>query len=195
MFELKALYDYQPSENDPQQLIAWLGVMETAIRSLNRHDRQLCLSHLPTLFGKFMGALSGSHHQSVHIMATNGLSRVLEQCVQTNIEALSAEFKSAVEPGRALLVKMFAHVSAGLSYQYHTSWSFVMRILAVVFTCFKHRDTFEVVHDCLASLANLRESEQFTYKKDADLAIARAIKTYGPRLILQCMPLQITGDE
>ena len=190
------MYDYQPSENDPQQLIAWLGVMEAAMKSLNRLDRQLCLTHLPKFFAKFMSALSGSHHKSVHLMATNGACSVLEQCVQTNVEALSDELRQNVgEPSRSLLGKIFSNIEAGLSYQYHLAWPFVMRILATVFTCFKHQDTFIVVDKCLASMANLRESEQFTYKKEADFAIARAIRTYGPSLILQCIPLHITGDE
>ena len=70
-----------------------------------------------------------------------------------------------------------------------------MKILATVFTSFKHRDTFVIVESCLNSLANLRESDQFDYKKEADYAIGRAIQTYGPRLVIDCIPLHITGDE
>jgi ribosomal RNA-processing protein 12 len=33
---INAFYDYQPSENDPQQLIAWLAVMQTAFTCLNK---------------------------------------------------------------------------------------------------------------------------------------------------------------
>jgi ribosomal RNA-processing protein 12 len=70
-----------------------------------------------------------------------------------------------------------------------------MKILSTVFTVFKHRDTFVIVEKCLSSLANLRESEQFDYKKEADFAIGRAIQTYGPKLVIDCIPLHITGDE
>ena len=70
-----------------------------------------------------------------------------------------------------------------------------MKILATAFTSFKHPHTFPIVDKCLASLANLRESDQFDYKKEADYAIGRAIATFGPRLVLTCVPLHITGDE
>ncbi len=70
-----------------------------------------------------------------------------------------------------------------------------MKVLATAFTSFKHCDTFIIVDKCLASLANLRESDQFDYKKEADYAIGRAISTFGPRLVLTCIPLHITGDE
>lgn len=70
-----------------------------------------------------------------------------------------------------------------------------MKILATVFTEFKHKDTFVIIENCLSSLANLRESDQFDYKKEADYAIGRAITTFGPRLVIECIPLHITGDE
>lgn len=189
------MYDYQPSENDPQQLIAWLAVIESAVKCLNRLNKQICLSHLPSIVQKFMSALSSSHHQNVHAMTTNFLCNILEQCVQTNVLLFVDDIKESPDFKKSLLSKIFTHIEAGLSYQYHTSWVFVMKILACAFTSFKHRDTFIVVEKCLSSLANLRESEQFEYKKEADFAIGRAIKNYGPQLILDCIPLQITGDE
>lgn len=192
---INALYDYEPSENDPQQIIAWLNVIESAIKCLNRLNKQICLSHLPTLIQKFMLPLSTSHHKNVHVMATNCLCSVLEQCVQTNIILFVEDIKQASDYKKSLLSKIFSHIEAGLSYQFHTSWMFVMKILTCSFTSFKHRDTFSIVTKCLNSLANLRESEQFEFKKEADLAFGRAVQTYGPKFIVDCIPLQITGDE
>ena len=105
------------------------------------------------------------------------------------------DIKQTIDIKKSLLGKIFSHIETGLNYQYHTSWNFVMKILACAFTSFKHRDTFVIVEKCLSSLANLRESEQFEYKKEADLSIGKAIKTYGPKLVIDCIPLQITGDE
>ena len=189
------MYDYQPSENDPQQLIGWLAVIESAARCLNRLNKQICLSHLPSIVQKFISALSSSHHKNVHVMSTNFLCNLLEQCVQTNILLFVEDIKQSTDYKKSLLSKVFTHIESGLSYQYHTSWIFVMKILACAFTSFKHRDTFIVVEKCLSSLANLRESDQFEYKKEADFAIGRAIQNYGPKLVIDCIPLQITGDE
>jgi ribosomal RNA-processing protein 12 len=191
----KALFDYQPSENDPQQMIGWLSVMESAIRSLNRLNKELCLTHLPHFFQVYMESLSTSHHKNVHIIITNCLSSILEQCVQTNMSLFIDDLKQSVDTKKSLLAKIFSHIENGLSYQFHETWLFVMKVLACAFTSFKHRDTFVIVEKCLSSLGNLRESEQFTYKKEADFAIGRAIQTYGPKLMLDCIPIDITGDE
>lgn len=189
------MYDYQPSENDPQQLIAWLAVMQSAIKCLNRLNKQICILHLPAIVQKFMSTLSISHHKDVHAMSTSYLCSILEQCIETNINLLVEDIKQAVDVKKSILSKFFSHIEAGLSYQYHASWIFVMKILACAFTSFKHLDTFIIVNKCISSLANLRESDQFEYKKEADISIGRAIRTYGPKLMIDSIPLQITGDE
>lgn len=191
---LKAFYDNQPSFNDPQQLIGWLAIMKAAIISLNRLDRQLCLAHLPNISQVFMSILSNSHYKNVHVMTTNNLCHVLEQCVQTNMDILIENMKEN-PADKSVLGKMFTFIENGLSYQYHSVWVFVMKILACAFTCFKSAETFPIVSSCLSSLANLRESKQFDYKAETDFAIGKAIKTYGPKLILESIPLGINGDE
>lgn len=195
---INALYDYQPSENDPPQLIGWLAVTESAIKCLNRLNKEKCITHLPHFFQIYMQILSLTHHKNIHVILTNCLNDVLEQCVQTNINLFIDDLKmhgSNTEQKKSLLYKIFSQLENGLSYQFHESWLFVMKILTCAFTSFKHSDTFPVVEKCLSSLANLRESDQFEYKKEADMAIGRAVQTYGPRLMLECISLGITGDE
>ena len=70
-----------------------------------------------------------------------------------------------------------------------------MKILASAFTAFKHRDTFVIIDKCLSSLGTLRESDQFDFKNEADFAIGRAIQNFGPKLVINCIPLYITGEE
>lgn len=96
---------------------------------------------------------------------------------------------------KSTLHKVFIHLEAGLSYQFHTAWPHIIKIIACAFGCFANRVTFPVVANCVNSLANLRESEQFDYIREADIAIGRAIRTFGPKLIIECIRLNITGDE
>merc|ERR1719215_156635 len=103
--------------------------------------------------------MSSSHHKNVHIMITNVLCSILEQCVATNIDLFTEDLKNSTDIKKALLSKIFQHIGSGLSYHFHESWCFIMKILATVFTSFKHRDTFVIVESCLNSLANLRESD------------------------------------
>lgn len=101
MSDLQALYDYLPSENDLQPLLAWLAVMEKAHIHLARYYIQngaidvcncafsspivgpqpstscslqssLSLGHLPRLFSAAMSCLLSPHTQVVSA-ATNTL--------------------------------------------------------------------------------------------------------------------------
>ena len=190
----KALYDYQPSEQSGPQMIVWLAVMDSAIRSLNRLNKQLCLSHLPHLVQRYMQAFCSSHAK-VHFAAAKCLNAALEQCIRADIDVLVDDLNSSSEMSKSTLHKIFTHLETGLSYQYHNAWPHIIKIIGTAFTCFGHPSTFVVVAKCLHSLANLRESEQFDYIKEADSAISRAIKTYGPKLVIDCIRLDITGDE
>ena len=176
-------------------MIAWLAVVESSIKCLNRLNKQLCMTHLPIIFQTFMQVLSSSHHKNIHVTVTNCLCTILAQCIEANIVLLVDDLKQSLDSKKSTLARVFTHIENGLSYQFHGVWIFVMKILACAFTSFKHAQTFLVVEKCLSSLANLRESEQFDYKKEADLALGKAIQTYGPKLIIECIPLGITGDE
>jgi len=113
---INALYDYQPSENDPQQLIAWMAVMESAVKCLNRLNKELCITHLSSLFQTFMLTLSSSHHKNVHAMVANVLCSVLEQCVAVNIELFTEDLKKASETKKSLLAKIFQHIEVLIKF-------------------------------------------------------------------------------
>lgn len=104
------MYDYQPSENDPQQLIAWLAVMESAMKCFNRLSAQQCITHLPSYFHTLMLTMSTSHHKNVHIMITNVLCGVMEQCVGTNIPLFVEDLGKSADTSKSLLGKIFQHI-------------------------------------------------------------------------------------
>lgn len=191
---INAFYDYQPSENDPQQLIAWLAVMEAAFKNLNRLNNEICSVHLPHMFNICMCIMS-SYHKNVLVMSTNVIKTLLEQCIKPNISLYITEMKQNNELEKCLLNRIFNTIQNGLNYQYHSGWLYVMQILASAFSSFEDVNSFVIVKECLTSLANLRQSEQFSFKNEADYALSKAIKTYGPKLILEAINLNITGDE
>ena len=70
---LQAIYDYQPQENDTQQMLAWLTVMQEAHLSLCLLDKRLCLSHLPRLFTVCVNGLA-----SMKVEICNGCTSVMK---------------------------------------------------------------------------------------------------------------------
>ena len=130
---INAFYDYQPSENDPQQLIAWLSVIEAAFKNLNRLNSQMCSIHLPHIFNICMSIMS-SYHENVLLMSTNVLKDLLEQCIKPNIGLYITDLKQNSDVEKSLLKKIFTTIENGLNYQYHSGWLYVMQVLSSAFS-------------------------------------------------------------
>ncbi|XP_069877429.1 RRP12-like protein [Dipodomys merriami] len=189
---ITALYDYIPSENDLQPLLAWLKVMEKAHINLVRLQRDLGLGHLARFFGTAMTCLL-SPHSPVVIAATQSLKEILKECVAPHMADIGAVTFSASGPAQ-YIAKMFRAVEEGLTYKFHASWSFVLQLLCVFFeVC--GRQAHPVMKKCLQSLCDLRLSPHFPHTAALDQAVGAAVTSMGPEVVLQAVPLEIDGSE
>ncbi|KAL3050287.1 hypothetical protein OYC64_012343 [Pagothenia borchgrevinki] len=190
---ITALYDYLPSENDLQPLLAWLAVMEKAHVHLAGLQSSLSLGHLPRLFSAAMSCLLSPHTQ-VASAATNTLKTLLTECVAPHMEEMGMITPTASAGNPSYVCKMFRIVEEGLSYRYHASWPFVLQILG----CF-YRSTGKRAHPImtksLQSLADLRSTPHFPFIGELDLAVGGAVASMGPEVVLGAVPLNITGFE
>uniref|UniRef100_A0A8C7YIL2 Ribosomal RNA processing 12 homolog n=1 Tax=Oryzias sinensis TaxID=183150 RepID=A0A8C7YIL2_9TELE len=190
---ITALYDYLPSENDLQPLLAWLTVMEKAHVHLACLQSSLSLGHLPRLFSAAMSCLL-SPHTSVVSAATNTLKTLLTECVAPHMEKIGVVKATASAGNASYVYKMFRTVEDGLSYRFHASWPFVLQILG----CFYRvagKQAHAIMTKSLQSLADLRSTPQFPFSGELDLAVGGAVESMGPQLVLAAVPLNITGQN
>ncbi|XP_077992398.1 RRP12-like protein [Glandiceps talaboti] len=190
---INALYDYQPSESDVQPTLAWLAVMDKAHCNLQRLDERLCVSHLPRLFGTAMKCLA-SEKREITQAASDALKELLHECVEPAADRLRMEVQNAPAGALTSAHKMFKTIENGLAYKYHASWGLVLQILGVFFEVLG-KQCHAMMRKCLQSMADLRSTHQFPFIYDLDKAIGMAIRSMGPKLVLDAVPLQITGDE
>ncbi|XP_052041658.1 RRP12-like protein [Apodemus sylvaticus] len=189
---ITALYDYIPSENDLQPLLAWLKVMEKAHINLIRWQRDLGLGHLARFFGTAMTCLLSPHSQVV-AAATQTLKEILKECVAPHIADIGSVTSSASGPPQ-YIAKMFRAVEEGLTYRFHAAWSSVLQLLGVFFeACGKQ--AHPVMKKCLQSLCDLRLSPHFPHTAALDQAVGAAVTSMGPEVVLQAVPLEIDGSE
>uniref|UniRef100_A0A8C4E4V3 Ribosomal RNA processing 12 homolog n=1 Tax=Dicentrarchus labrax TaxID=13489 RepID=A0A8C4E4V3_DICLA len=190
---ITALYDYLPSENDLQPLLAWLAVMEKAHVHLAGLQSSLSLGHLPRLFSAATSCLLSPHTQVVSA-ATNTLKTLLTECVAPHMEEMGTITATASVGNPSYVCKMFRIVEEGLSYRFHASWPFVLQILG----CFYRvagKQAHPIMTKSLQSLADLRSTPQFPYSGELDLAVGGAVESMGPEVVLGAVPLNITGYE
>uniref|UniRef100_A0A452E9Z5 Ribosomal RNA processing 12 homolog n=1 Tax=Capra hircus TaxID=9925 RepID=A0A452E9Z5_CAPHI len=193
---ITALYDYVPSENDLQPLLAWLKVMEKAHINLVRLHRDLGLGHLPRFFGTATTCLL-SPHLPVVTAATQCLQEILKGCVAPHMADIGSVTSSASGPSQ-YIAKMFSSwcqaVEEGLTYRFHAAWSSVLQLLCVFFEACG-RQAHPVMKKCLQSLCDLRLSPHFPHTAALDRAVGAAVASMGPEVVLEAVPLEIDGSE
>ncbi|XP_057703940.1 RRP12-like protein [Corythoichthys intestinalis] len=190
---ITALYDYLPSENDQQPLLAWLAVMQKAHVHLACLQSSLTLGHLPRLFSAAMSCLLSPHSQVVSAAATM-LKTLLMECVGPHMGEIGTVSATASAGNPSYVCRMFRIVEEGLSYRFHASWPYVLQILGCFYkVAGKHAHS--VMTKSLQSLADLRATPRFPYCGELDLAVGSAVESMGPEVVLGAVPLNITGYD
>ncbi|XP_073689985.1 RRP12-like protein [Garra rufa] len=190
---ITALYDYVPSENDLQPLLAWLAVMEKAHVHLSCLQSSLTIGHLPRLFSVTMSCLLSPHTQVVSA-ATQTLKTLLNECVAPQMSEVKAVLPSTSAGNGACILKMFRIVEEGLSYRFHASWPFVLQILGCFYQA-AGKQAHPIMMKSLQSLCDLRATPQFPFSGELDLAVGCAVESMGPEVVLKAVPLLITGTD
>ncbi|KAG8435420.1 hypothetical protein GDO86_013382 [Hymenochirus boettgeri] len=190
---ITALYDYLPSENDLQPMLAWLAVMEKAHINLVKLQNELCLGHLPRMFLTSVNCLL-SPHQQVVSAASQTLKSLLTECVAPHVVDIGTISSSPSSGTAGHICKMFRLVEEGLTYKFHSSWAYVLQVLQSFFEV-AGKKCHPFMRQCLQTLADLRSSAHFSYTAELDRAIGAAVESMGPEVVLKAIPLQIDGTE
>lgn len=185
---INALYDFQPAANDSQPAQAWLAVMQAAHINLFRNDESLCLNHLHRLFQVSMSFLL-SEKGEIAVASANVMKTLLQECVASTSSELSSLPKSQNQ-----IVKIFQYVESGMSYRYHSSWGLVLQILGVFFEVWG-KTGHQYMRKCMQTICDLRSTHHFAFISEVDECVGKAIKVMGPRVVLEAVPLEITGEE
>ncbi|KAG9275329.1 RRP12-like protein [Astyanax mexicanus] len=190
---IMALYDYVPSENDLQPLLAWLTVMEKAHVHLSSLQSSLSLGHLPRLFAAAMSCLLSPHTQVVSA-ATQTLKTLINECVAPHMAEIGPVLPSTSTGNGLSVIKMFRVVEEGLSYRFHATWPFVLQILGCFYKA-AGKQAHPIMIKSLQSLSDLRVTPSFPFCGELDLAMGAAVESMGPQVVLSAVPLQITGID
>lgn len=190
---ITALYDYVPSENDLQPLLAWLSVMEKAHVHLSSLQSSLSLGHLPRLFSIAMSCLLSPHTQVVSA-ATQTLKTLISECVAPHMADIGPVLPNMSAGNGHYVLKMFRVVEEGLSYRFHASWPFVLQILCCFYKA-AGKQAHPIMIKSLQSLSDLRATPKFSFCGELDLAVGAAVESMGPQIVLSAVPLLITGID
>ncbi|CAF0826341.1 unnamed protein product [Adineta ricciae] len=180
---IQTLLDRQPAKNDQQQMIVWLDGICRAYCAFHRSDSAACLNFISKLFEICINECLLSVYKRVQTKATNVLKTIIKTILKPQIEALRSSL---------LLKQLFQLVEHGLTYAYTLSWNYVLNLLGDMFELMG-KDYFEFCQKCLSSLSGLRATKDFSFLPELDSTVGKAIRVFGPKNILQVIPLNLTG--
>lgn len=181
---ITALYEYQPSVADVQPTLAWLAVMQQAHIHLSDVDMALSVTILPKIVTT-VTQLWLSEKVEVVTGATHALELLLRDAISQicSNDELVAQNKTKLE-------KCFNAIQLGLGYQYNTVWHQVLHVIGVMFEV-AGRTCSDLLLDTLKCLAELRDSYKFSYNNELEHAVGAAVRTMGPEIVLNVIPLKV----
>ncbi|UJR27399.1 hypothetical protein I4U23_008689 [Adineta vaga] len=180
---IQTLLDRQPAKNDQQQMVIWLDGICRAYCAFHRSDSVTCLTYISKLFEICINECLLSVYKRVQTKATNVLKTIIKTILKPQIETLRTN---------PLLKQLFQLVEHGLTYAYTLSWNYVLHLLGDMFELMG-KTYFELCQNCLSSLSGLRSTKDFSFLPELDSTVGKAIRVFGPKNILQVIPLNLTG--
>src|SRR5204862_3761452 len=81
-----------------------------------------------------------------------------------------------------------------LAVRYQAAWAEVFNVLSAMFDALKWRSA-PVLADVVRTVGELRGSESFHGKKEADRVLGSAIAAMGPEAVLEILPLNIANQR
>ncbi|XP_014673956.1 PREDICTED: RRP12-like protein, partial [Priapulus caudatus] len=188
---ISALYDYQPARDDAHQMAPWAAVMRAAHVRLLALSRPLAAAHLPRLVHAAAACFLSEKPAVAH--AGYETMNVAVDCISQAKDFFVGEYKKN-PTGGGTIRKLCHSLEAALGYQYQASWQLVLPLLARLFEV-AGGDCHVAMTKTLQSMAALRDSHGFAHASALDAAMAAAVRAAGPRVVLNAVPLNITGDE
>jgi ribosomal RNA-processing protein 12 len=180
---LEVISELQPSKNDSQLLPPWIAVISRGYEVSAQLEPEDTFMKLPELFTMVAEFLTSSSH-NIRISASECLISFLVNLIPDSV---------ILEPSvydEKILEKLGKIAQNLLSVKFQAAWMEVFNMLAAMFETLRWRSD-PIMKPVLRTVGDLRSSESFAGKKEADAVISRAISALGPDVVLAVLPLNL----
>ncbi|XP_033203361.2 RRP12-like protein isoform X1 [Bombus vancouverensis nearcticus] len=184
---ITALYDYQPPATDTQPTLAWLTVMQEAYLNLAHNSLNLCAVLLPRILNT-CSQLWLSGKSEVISGSSHTIKILLQDCV-----GKMCETEESMKTYKDTINQITFMIHQALGYQYLEAWCYILDLTALLFQVTGKARSPQLV-EILRSLAELRDSYNFSLINDAEYAIGAAIRVLGLETVLNLIPLKVSDN-
>ncbi|MCJ1311635.1 hypothetical protein MMC25_005308 [Agyrium rufum] len=184
---LEAISELQPSSNDTQLLPPWIAVISRGYEVSAQLDADDTFQKLPIIFEKISTFLTSMSH-NIRISTSECLISLFANCVpSTAILEPSIYDEKVLEKLSRLVINL-------LSVKYQAAWIEVFQVISAAYETLKWNAS-PSLDEALRTVADLRGSDSFNGKKEADAVLGKAIEAVGPSVVLKIAPLNLTNPR
>lgn len=184
---MEVISELRPSQNDSQLLPPWIAVISRGYDVSAQISAEQTFQKLPELFDMISGFLTSSSH-NIRISASECLISFVANCIPKTV---------IVEPSiydEKVLEKLGKAATNLLSVKYQAAWMEVFNVLSALFGALGWRSV-PLLNDVVRTIGELRASDSFNGKKEADLVLGDAIQNMGPEAVLEILPLNLARPK
>ncbi|TGO66272.1 hypothetical protein BOTNAR_0064g00090 [Botryotinia narcissicola] len=180
---LEVISELRPSQNDSQLLPPWIAVLSRGYDVSAQLEPEETFAKLPELFTMISGFMSSSSH-SIRVSASECLISLMANCVPDSVIAEPSIFDEKV------LEKLAKCAIDLLSVKYQAAWMETFNVMGSMFDALRWRAD-PILSEVVRAIGELRGSESFAGKKEADEILGKAIRAMGPERVLSILPLNL----
>lgn len=180
---LEVISGLQPSKNDSALLPPWIAVISRGYEVSAQIEPEDTFTKLPDLFDLVSSFLTSPSH-NIRISASECLISFIANLIPDSV---------ILEPSiydEKTLEKIAKKAADLLSVKFQAAWIEVFNVLGAMFEALRWRSD-PILKPVVKVVGELRGSDSFAGKREADAVISKAIAAMGPESILDILPLNL----
>ena len=184
---MRAIDEARPAFGNEKLVPSWCAVVSRAFGVASSIEPQQTFQKLPEMY-ELVKSFCASSSYNVRVSASQCLISFLANCVPESVILEPSVYDEKV------LEKLAKSSADMLSVRFQSAWVEVFTVLSALFTAFKWR-SIGVLDVVIRSVGELRESEAFNGKKEADEVLGKAVMSIGPANVLRLLPLNLANPK
>ncbi|KAL8409380.1 hypothetical protein RB594_007712 [Gaeumannomyces avenae] len=180
---LEIISELHPSANDTQLLPPWIAILSRAYDVSAQMEPMETFQGLPDIFASIAEYLD-SPSENIRTSASECLISFLANCIPSEVLLEPSIFDEKA------LERLGKTVEGLLSVKYQAAWPQTFSVLGAMLDALRWRAD-PLLIGVVKVVGELRASDAFLGKKEADEILGKAIRAMGPATVLGALPLNL----
>ncbi|KAI9718191.1 MAG: hypothetical protein M1812_004181 [Candelaria pacifica] len=184
---MEVIFELRPSQEDSQLLPPWIAIVSRGYDVSAQVDPEATFHKLPEDFQSISEFLASSSH-NIRVSASECLISFMVNCIPDHV---------LLEPSildEKVLERLAKSASDLLTVKFQAAWMEVFGVLSATFDNLRWKSA-PLLSDVVRAVGELRGSESFNGKKEADGLLGKSISAMGPENVLAILPLNLTNPQ